>query len=254
MNSFFRTLLVFIHVFSTRGLVEAGVNLVPDVNVLADSLVISYQDFSNNPRAHCLVADGCIGSAEGTRTLLRFTTKISNIGDENFRIGPRPTENIDRMPWHWDQCKNQWVVLGYASYELTPKHGDGDEVQWPCRWENGRLMPAEKRGRAPVASGSKNGFCLMDLDDVVTGSNTCTGGANCGNQGISVGCADVYSSGLQCQWIDITGIPLDNRPYELAVTVNPDQTMVEDDYSDNTMKVEVRLRELIADNIAPDDM
>ena len=87
----------------------------------------------------------------------------------------------------------------------------------------------------------------MDLADIVSGSGSCPFGrdrANCGNQGISVGCADVYSSGLQCQWIDITGIDIDDTEYELSVTVNPDRTMQEDDYSDNTAVVDIKLSEL----------
>jgi hypothetical protein len=33
-----------------------------------------------------------------------------------------------------------------------------------------------------------------------------TGGYNCGNMGISAGCADVYGSGTTCNWIDITDV------------------------------------------------
>ncbi len=33
---------------------------------------------------------------------------------------------------------------------------------------------------------------------------------NCGNMGITAGCSDIYSSALDCQWIDVTDLP---RPY-----------------------------------------
>ena len=39
---------------------------------------------------------------------------------------------------------------------------------------------------------------------------------SCTNMGISSGCSDVYASNLDCQWIDITGIP--NGNYWLTVS------------------------------------
>ena len=38
-------------------------------------------------------------------------------------------------------------------------------------------------------------------------ANGCGGRYDCTYQGISAGCSDVYDAALQCQWIDITGIP-----------------------------------------------
>ena len=44
----------------------------------------------------------------------------------------------------------------------------------------------------------------------------------CSNMGISQGCGDIYTAGLDCQWIDITNVP-DGR-YTLVVRVNWDQS------------------------------
>ena len=69
-----------------------------------------------------------------------------------------------------------------------------------------------------MTQGYKNGFCVLDLD--------CSGGGTaqygCGNMGISAGCADIYSSGLACQWIDITTVP--EGLYTLVVRVNWDNS------------------------------
>jgi hypothetical protein len=66
--------------------------------------------------------------------------------------------------------------------------------------------------------GFKNGFCVIDLE--------CDGGGTpkygCGNMGISSGCGDFYSSGLQCQWIDVTDLP--EGEYTFITTVNWDQS------------------------------
>ena len=44
----------------------------------------------------------------------------------------------------------------------------------------------------------------------------------CSNMGISHGCGDIYTAGLDCQWIDITNVP-DGR-YTLVIRVNWDRS------------------------------
>ena len=54
---------------------------------------------------------------------------------------------------------------------------------------------------------------------------------HCGYQGISAGWADVYHRGLDCQWIDITGVP--SGRYVLEVAINPAHVIQEHNYSNN---------------------
>ena len=70
----------------------------------------------------CLVAEGCIGATTGVRTLLRFSTKIANIGDEDYSAGTPPTDKIDAGPWHWDSCHKHWHFQDYASVGHTRWH------------------------------------------------------------------------------------------------------------------------------------
>jgi hypothetical protein len=69
-----------------------------------------------------------------------------------------------------------------------------------------------------IPVGFKNGFCVLDLE--------CGDGGNaqygCGNMGISKQCGDIYSSGLDCQWMDITEI--DTGRYTMVVRVNWDNS------------------------------
>ena len=58
--------------------------------------------------------------------------------------------------------------------------------------------------------------------------------------GISAGCGDIYSSGLSCQWIDITDI--DTGRYTFAIKVNWDQAPDalgnhESDYDNNWAQI-----------------
>jgi hypothetical protein len=58
--------------------------------------------------------------------------------------------------------------------------------------------------------------------------------------GISVGYADRYEAHLEGQFVDLTGLP--EGRYVLTHTVNPEQTLIESDYSDNASSLLVGLR------------
>ena len=64
--------------------------------------------------------------------------------------------------------------------------------------------------------------------------------SDCDNQGISAGWEDSYDSSLDCQWLDITGVPAGD--YILRVTVNPDSLFPETIITDNSSDVEVRIQ------------
>ena len=88
--------------------------------------------------------------------------------------------------------------------------------------------------------GAKTGFCVMDIrvyDELRAPDGRA--GYTRGDQGISMGCADVYSSSLQCQWIDITDVP--DGQYDVIVTVNPEGEIDKLDLTNNTASVRVNL-------------
>ncbi len=165
----------------------------PDLAVDEQQLIatIFYETRSNSDG--CFVAEGCM-NGYGTREILRFTTKIDNIGNQDFYIGQTPASTTATDPlWEWDNCHSHWHYEGYAEYVLYDAAGN--------------LIPI----------GFKNGFCVMDL--------SCDGGGvakyHCTNQGISAGCEDFYDYGLDCQWIDITDVA--DGQYTLVVRVNWNQ-------------------------------
>jgi lysyl oxidase len=49
----------------------------------------------------------------------------------------------------------------------------------------------------------------------------------------------VYGNSLDCQWIDVTGLPSGN--YQLSVSVNPSRTFEEVSFDNNVTTVPVTL-------------
>ncbi len=181
-----------------------GPDLVILQDVIETSLYVAYLE--NNDA--CLIQEGCV-AGYGTREVIRFTTHIKNIGESDYFIGA-PQANDQ---WEWDPCHNHWHYEGYAEYVMYDMD-DGTEL--------------------PI--GFKNGFCVMDLEC----SDGGTAQYNCGNQGISNQCGDIYDASLQCQWIDITDLP--EGEYILVVKVNWDQSpdalgRVESDFENNWAQV-----------------
>ena len=161
----------------------------PDLIVLEDVLSTSlYMSSMNVPSGDCQVQEGCM-NGYGERDIIRFTTHIQNIGNIDYYIGS-PSANPDQFDFV--NCHNHTHYKGYAEYKLYDVNG----IELPI--------------------GFKNGFCVMDLE--------CSGGGSaqygCSTMGISAGCGDIYSSGLSCQWIDITDI--DTGIYTFVNTTNWD--------------------------------
>jgi len=87
-----------------------------------------------------------------------------------------------------------------------------------------------------VAEGHKASFCLEDTQ--------CDGSSRryrCGRskQGISKNCGDLYSRGLDCQWVDITGVP--EGTYTLQLNVNPTQLVHESNVYNNIIQCTLSL-------------
>ncbi|MEP7294843.1 MAG: lysyl oxidase family protein [Burkholderiales bacterium] len=159
----------------------------PDIVVWGPAInpYITTETFASNA---CEIEEGTITA--GTKKLLRFTTQTRNIGTADLVLGNPATSPL----FQWGGCHGHYHFQSFAQYRLLDATG------------------------SLVGTGKKVGFCLMDITRIDTSVNP-SPRYTCSNQGIQAGWADVYSSNLSGQWIDITGLPAGQ--YILEITMDP---------------------------------
>ena len=157
----------------------------------------------------CLASDAANQSLDHRRHLLRFDSLTMNYGTRVF------SPYLERSQWIWHACHNHYHSFEvFVAYDLLDSNG------------------------TKVAEGHKASFCLEDSMCENGGYSSYRCGS--GTQGISVNCGDLYARHLDCQWIDITGVP--NGDYVIRIHVNPDQLVVESDYRNNIIQCNISLR------------
>jgi hypothetical protein len=190
--------------------VAAEPDLVVDAVRLSQTWFLRWEYF---PPDSCALVEGCIGAA-GYRKLIRFTTQTANIGSTDLVLGSPEGNPL----FEWSECHGHYHFGDYSSHVLLDAEG------------------------ALVAPGFKTGFCLLDNDRYIDEpwvplNPTYT----CDFQGLTRGWYDIYYSVLDCQWIDVTGIP--DGDYQLRLTVNPEGVLAESDYLNNGATVWVSVFE-----------
>lgn len=191
-----------------------GVNLVTRVRNFA----ISNQTFTSNDHD---VQDGCV--TPGAHRIMRFDFLSYNAGSSDLVIGS-PAARPDLFVWS----------AGHGHYHLR------DFNEFLLFNANGAL----------ATIGYKQAFCAIDIERIGANASATARFANCNSdQGISSGWADVYSSGLPCQYIVIDTVP--NGDYTLQSTTNAKHIVGEDCFGDNTEWTGLRINGGSVSQIAP---
>ncbi|MBK8339033.1 MAG: hypothetical protein IPK99_03025 [Flavobacteriales bacterium] len=184
----------------------------PDLTLNQAALQSSLNLQTVNITDACAPVEGCTKGL-GQRYVLRFTTRIDNIGTTDYYIG---SPSSQPQMFSTNNCHGHAHYQGYADYVLFDQ--DGTKI--------------------PV--GFKNGFCVIDVG--CTPGHT--GQYGCSNMGITAGCYDAYGSGTTCNWIDITDVPAGT--YTLVLRTNWQHTpdalgRHEMDYSNNYAQVCIQI-------------
>lgn len=194
---------------ANNGPTELLADLTVDEPLLASSLQFATVDPAD---VGCAVIEGCLVGDQGPRDVVRFDVGVVNLGEADLVIGS-PTAPENAGLFEFSSCHNHYHYIGFAEYTLSDQNGE-------------------------VASGHKQAFCLMDIADY-GGNGDTNRGYNCSLQGISMGWEDIYSRDLDCQWIDVTGLPA--GPYTLTVTVNALGNIAEAGPAPNTVSIPITL-------------
>jgi len=189
-----RVATIFVLAVAFRvGIAAASSDLVPaiyDVHFESDASVSPGE-----------VTEGCAVATSGL-TLLRFGTKVTNLGPDTLQIGDPGCPDCTQNPGA--TCANPWFMCDPGLYTAHFTSAARFELLDPSGTD--------------VVVGAKRGYCFND--------DACTGGATpqytqCNFQGLTTGCTDDYEPSLACQYLDVTGVPnVLTRAFTLRVTID----------------------------------
>jgi len=219
-------------------------DLIVDKQPMQTDIYLSQEHFTNND---CALEEHCV-SKPGNHLLLRFTSSTPNIGKAALKVGdPTVCPNLFDL-LHFSECHQHYHYQQYADYRLWTATGyqkwiASRNLQEATNTGVNKALLDAALATGELVVGRKQGFCLEDsrpypIDGKPSGPAVYQ---NCfANQGLSVGWADVYSSQLPCQYVQVTDLP--EGYYVLEDHVNPEHLFPESDYTNNATAVRIYMK------------
>jgi hypothetical protein len=173
----------------------------PDLRVVAEDLNnyrVVYRYFAPDS---CAIQEQCVGGS-GWRRLLQFDATVHNVGTQPLHIGLIANDPLHNL-FQYNVCHGHFHFSDYGDF----------------------LFAGEEQNLS-----SKQAFCVESTGRPSNNEwSPLTHSYTCGYQGVQAGWVDEYHAGLECQWIDITGleVPDDGSPVTLGFAFNPNQFLCE---------------------------
>ena len=190
---------------------------------------------------------------QGARRCLRFDQVIANEGsgplELRYRLDEALTTGVLRQRIYSSDGSHRERLADRLQFHAAHAHFHYANFAQAHLWASN--AQGDRLGSAPVRSGRKNGFCLIDVDNHrfgEKGDSARTYGApacllpTSGDDvvhGISVGWADVYNWFLADQFIEVSGLP--DGDYLLESVADPADTLVEEDDGDNAAATHIQI-------------
>jgi len=208
------------------GLVE---DVLPDAGLLSSYLADAYVTTSNPELP------------SGTRAL-RFSTASVNYGLGRLQMeGGAVQGNLQLVNQRIFRTDGSSWTRPCGSFTYHAAHGHIHFDDWTI-FRLRRVTASGGVGEV-VKTGAKTSFCILEIvshNTSLPGHNAQPSYSSCGQiQGLRPGWADVYSSGLTGQFIDLTGVP--DGTYWLEGHVDPDNLILETDEKNNFARVQVAI-------------
>lgn len=205
------------------------------------ALVVIFADRELRPNLQARPAsDLHVETTPDGRVLLRFTAETWNLGPGPLEVvGKGVTtvakQTIDQRLYRQDGSYSDRAAGNFV-YHPAHEHVHFEDFALYT------LRPA--RPGTQSVRGSKITSCLVDnarIEQTVARAAQKPAYLKCESeiQGLSVGWSDVYRYDLEGQALDVTGLP--DGTYELVITIDPDQRLLEADESDNSSEVVIEL-------------
>lgn len=173
----------------------------PDLAVLPTQLGNNWVEYRYIEPDSCAIEEQCV-TGSGWRRLLLFDASIQNRGAAPLTVGSTDETSPPRVNnmFEHSACHDHFHFRHYGEFSFGPVPGD------------------------------KRAFCVESTDRYYNNEQTpLVHEFSCDNQGIAVGWGDTYIAGVECNWIDVTDLPIPagGRTEDLRFLLNPDRFLCE---------------------------